>query len=253
VLSRVRAAAIGLAILAGAEAAPAAFGQDAPAAGASEQPAATKPAAAARRRQRTIHEAVEKAVDEVMRRHYDPCAAAARKGVPCFPTGIDVVGPRFSVADAMRKYRPDGRRAEGAPITASEMREQMSGAPLSDSGGASLDPVCTVKSLIRRMSGTGKFYLYRLSDGREQRPVLTDRRIDPAVYASNPLAVYEYLGEYTGECEAIAAWRKALREAVAPPPIDESAAPPVAPPPAGDEISIQDRAAAPSGGPPPSP
>jgi hypothetical protein len=217
-------------------------------------PTATEAKKPARRRRRPVSESVEKAVDEVMQRHYDPCAAAAQKGVPCFPSRVDVVGPRFSVAEAMRKYRPDGRRAEGAPITASDMRGQMGGAPLSASGGASFDPVCTVKSLIRRMSGTGKFYLYSLSDGRQQRPVLTDRKLDPAVYASNPQARYEYLGEFSGECEAIAAWRKELREDVAPPPgesSDQGAASAPAPPPAEDEITIEERRPPPGTGPPP--
>jgi hypothetical protein len=96
------------------------------------------------------------------------------------------------------------------------------------------------------MSGTGKFYLYRLSDGREDRPVLTDRKIDLAVHASNPQARYEYLGEFSGECEAIAAWRKALREAVAPPPVQDGAPPAAAPgsaapPPPEDEITVKDQ------------
>jgi len=254
VLSRLRAAAIGIVVLGGGGLPGDTFAQAAPD-GASEQTATPRPATP-RRRRRPIAEAIEKAVDDVMRRHYDPCAAAAQKGVPCFPSSIDVVGPRFSVADALRKYRQDGRRAAGAPITASDMREQMGGAPLSASGGVSLDPVCTVKSLIRRMSGTGKFYLYRLSDGRQERPVLTDRKLDPAVYATNPQASYEYMGEYPGECEAIAAWRKALREAVAPPPAEDTGstpgdpAPP-APPPVPDEISIQSRTPPPEGSSPP--
>lgn len=199
-----------------------------------------------RRRRRPIAEAVEKAVDDVMRRHYDPCAAAKARGVPCFPSSVDREGPRYSVADAMRKYRPDGRRAEGAPITATDMRGQMSGAPQSDSGGVSMDPVCTVKSLIRRISGDGKLYLYRLTDGHGVvRPVLTDRKIEPAVYASNPDARYEYMGDFSGECEAIAAWRKALREAVEQEKnAGDAAAPPPAPPPPpapDDEIRVEDK------------
>jgi hypothetical protein len=216
-------------------------------------------------------EAVEKAVDEVMRRHHDPCADAKRRGVPCFPTGIEMEGPRYSVADAMRKYRPQGGRPENAPITAGDMQDQMSGRPLSATGSVSVDPFCTAKSLIRRMSGNGKFYLYELSDGREARPVLTDRKIDMRVHASNPEAVYQYLGEYSGECEAIAAWRKHLRESVAPPPVDSSAdpaavdgaspakVPPAASSPDADEITIEDRprrdspppGPPPPGGPPP--
>jgi hypothetical protein len=251
----VRTAAIGIALLGGAEAPVGASGQ-APPAGASGQRVITRRPAAPRRRRRPIAESIEKAVDEVMSRHYDPCAIAKQRGVPCFPSGIDAEGPRYSVADSFRKYRTDGRRAEGAPITASDMHGQMGGAPLSASGGVSLDPVCTVKSLIRRISGTGELYLYRLSDGQQVRPVLTDRKIDAAVYASNPRASYEYMGEYSGECEAIAAWRKALREAVAPASGgeggDEPADPgPGAPPPESDEVTVRDRTATPGSGPPP--
>jgi len=254
VSSRLRAAAIGLAILGGAGARDtlAEAPVDPPAAApAVAGDAAAAPKAAARRRRRPMYEAVEKAVDEVMRRHYDPCAAAKALGLPCFPSSVDMAGPRYSVADAMRKYRPDGRRAEGAPITAAEMRQHGGAAPLSASGGASMDPVCTVKSLIRRISGNGKLYLYRLSDGRGvERPVLTDRRIEPSVYASNPEARYEYLGEYSGECEAIAAWRKALSEAVAPAPVEDTgaAAPAPAATPADDEVVVEDK---PPGGPRP--
>jgi hypothetical protein len=255
VRTRLRAASIGLVILGGAAARDALGGAvaDTPApAPAVAGDAALPPQAAARRRRRPMYEAVEKAVDEVMRRHYDPCAAAKARGLPCFPSSVDMAGPRYSVADAMRKYRPDGRRAEGAPITAAEMRQHGGAAPLSDSGGVSTDPVCTVKSLIRRISGNGRLYLYRLSNGRGvERPVLTDRRIEPSVYASNPEARYEYLGEYSGECEAIAAWRKALREAVAPAPVEDTgaAAPaPVATPPADDEVTVEDK---PPGGPRP--
>jgi hypothetical protein len=217
-VARLPAVAIGLVILAGA-------GADLALAQSAADPAPATPAASpetapairpvARRRRLPFAEAVEKAVDEVMRRHYDPCAAAKAQGVPCFPSGIDREGPRYSVADAMRKYRPDGRRAEGAPITAGEMIDHSGAAPQSASGGVGVDPVCTAKSLIRRITGGGRLYLYRLTDGHGVvRPVLTDRKIEPAVYASNPDARYEYLGDYPGECEAIAAWRKALREAV---------------------------------------
>jgi hypothetical protein len=211
VIPSLRAVTVGLAVLVGAGGTATAIG---PAEADPVVPTLIEAQASSSPRRHPIADSVEKAVEEVMRRHYDPCAAAARKGVPCFPSGIDVLGPRFSVAEAMRKYRPDGRRAEAAPITASDMHQQMGGAPLSASGGVSVDPVCTVKSLVRRMSGTGRFYLYRLTDGRQERPVLTDRKIEAAVYPTNPRAVYEYLGEYAGECEAIAAWRKALREEV---------------------------------------
>jgi hypothetical protein len=231
--------AIGLVILAaaGADDVPAQSAADpAPAEPALTTAAAPTSLPVPRRRRRPIAEAVEKAVDEVMRRHYDPCSPAIARGVPCFPSSVDKEGPRYSVADALRKYRPDGRRAEGAPITATEMLQHSSAAPASASGGVSTDPVCAAKSLIRRISGKGRLYLYRLTDGHGTvRPVLTDRKIEPAVYASNPDARYEYLGDFAGECEAIAAWRKALRESVAP---EEGS---------GEGVTIED---SPPGGPP---
>jgi hypothetical protein len=177
----------------------------------------------ARRKARPIHDSIERAIDEVLRKYEHPCSVAARRGVPCFPTSVEVEGPRFSVAEALRRHHAGGGPAESAPITPADTQRQMSGAPLSASGGASLDPVCAAKSLIRRITGQpSTFYLYRLSDGREARPVLTDRKLDPAVHASNPDARYEFLGQFSGECEAIAAWRRALREAVYPPAADQN-------------------------------
>jgi hypothetical protein len=243
------AVAVGLALVTPLLA-PAAPAQEAGPGSSGPEPAATSGPAArrdrpARTRRTPVRDAIERAVDEVMKKHEDPCAYANRQGVPCFPTGIEVEGPRFSVAEAMRRYRADRARAANAPITAAEMRGQMSGAPQSASGGVSFDPVCTTKSLIRRVTGQpNTYYLYRLSDGRQERPLLTDRRLDPRVTAENPEVRYEFLGEFSGECEAVAAWRKELREAVAPPPVEEAPPPPppapASPPPLEDEITVED-------------
>ena len=43
--------------------------------------------------------------------------------------------------------------------------------------------------------------------------MLTDRVLDPKAYAANLDVQYEYMGQFDGECEAVAAWRKALRKA----------------------------------------
>ncbi len=47
--------------------------------------------------------------------------------------------------------------------------------------------------------------------------------LDPKAYAANLDFHYEYLGKFDGECEAVAAWRKALREATEPKPVPDDA------------------------------
>jgi hypothetical protein len=147
-----------------------------------------------------------------------PCDVARQKGVPCFPVSVEQEGPRFSVAEALRRYRATGGPAPGVP-TRSEIQKQMSGAPQSASGGVSFDPVCTVKNLVKKLSGgASTFYLYRMWDERGERPFLTDREVDPKTYGANLAVHYEFIGKFDGECEAIAAWRQALRTAVEPKP-----------------------------------
>jgi hypothetical protein len=95
----------------------------------------------------------------------------------------------------------------------------MSGAPQSASGGVGFDPVCTAKNLVKKLSGRNTtFHLYRMWDERGERPLLTDRKLDPNAYAANLAVRYEYMGEFDGECAAVAAWRQALRESTEPKP-----------------------------------
>jgi hypothetical protein len=176
-----------------------------------------KPAAVARRR--PVHDSVDPAVEAVLLAHEKPCERADRLGVPCFPVTVEQEGPRFSVAEALRRYRGTGSPAPGPP-TSAETMGFLSGAPLSASGGVGFDPVCAVKNLFGKHAGT-TFYLYRTWDARGERPLLTERPLDPEHYAANPDFRYALVGTYSGECEAIAAWRKALREAKAPAPLPD--------------------------------
>jgi hypothetical protein len=179
------------------------------------------PAVVARRaaRRRPIHDSIDRVVDSVVDAHMQPCDVARQQGVPCFPVSVEREGPRFSVAEALRHYRATGGPAPGVP-TRSEIQKQMSGAPQSASGGVSVDLVCTAKNLVKRLSGgASTFYLYRMWDERGvERPLLTDHEIDPNSFAANPAVRYEFLGKFGGECEAVAAWRQALRKAVEPKP-----------------------------------
>jgi hypothetical protein len=166
-----------------------------------------------------IRDSIDRAVEAVVLKHLRPCDQADRQGVPCFPVTVEEEGPRFSVAEALRRYRGTGSPAPGPP-TVAEIQSQLSGAPQSASGGAGFDPVCTTKNLIKKLSGKNTtFYLYRTWDGRGERPMLTDRLLDPKAYAANTDFHYEYLGKFDGECAAVAAWRAALREATEPSPL----------------------------------
>lgn len=181
------------------------------------------PPARPRPRGRPVRESAERQIDVVFRAHVNPCEVARSRGVPCFPVTIEREGPRFSVKEAIRSYRPDGRPAPGVPTNA-EMQKQMSGAPRSASGGVSTDPTCAVKSLLRMFKGRpNTFFLYRTWDTKgDEEPLLTDHKLDPNGYAP-PALRYEFVGEFKGECEAVAAWRRSLREAQAPPAAEAEA------------------------------
>ena len=77
---------------------------------------------------------------------------------------------------------------------------------------------------MKKLSGKNTtFHLYRIWDARGEHPLLTDQVLDPKAYAANLDFHYEYLGKFDGECEAVAAWRKALREATEPKPVPDDA------------------------------
>jgi hypothetical protein len=167
----------------------------------------------ARPRRTPIRDSVDRVIDRVVLAHLGPCQLAGREGVPCFPIAIDRER-RYSVADSMRSYRGTGAASPSVPTTA-DIQGQMSGAPQSASGGVGFDPVCTVKNLVKKLSGNGTtYYLYKTWDARGERPMMTDHKLDPFEYQSSPGFRFEYLGSFDSECAAVAAWNKALRDAV---------------------------------------
>ena len=199
------------------EPAPALGQQPAPAPGAAPAQDPATPARSRRAaRRRPVHDSIDRVVDSVVEAHMQPCDAARQRGVPCFPVSVEQEGPRFSVAEALRRYRATGRPAPGVP-TVAEIQRQMSGAPQSASGGVGFDPVCTAKNLVKKISGQNTtFYLYRMWDERGERPLLTDREIDPKAFGANLAVRYDFLGKFDGECAAVAAWRQELRKATEP-------------------------------------
>lgn len=175
--------------------------------------AASAQALPARPRRTPIRDSVDRVIDRVVLAHLGPCQLAGRDGVPCFPISIDRER-RYSVADSMRSYRGTGAASPSVPTTA-DIQGQMSGAPQSASGGVGFDPVCTVKNLVKKLSGNGTtYYLYKTWDARGERPMMTDHKLEPFEYQSSPGFRFEYLGSFDSECAAVAAWNKALRDAV---------------------------------------
>jgi hypothetical protein len=177
-----------------------------------------------------IRDSIDRVVERVVLAHLGPCQLAGRDGVPCFPITTEQEGPRFSVADALRRYRSDGTPAPGVPTT-SEIQAQMAsaptGAPPSATGGVGFDPVCTAKNLWKKVSGHATaYYLYRTWNARDERPMLTDHKLDPGDYRANLDFHFEFIGQYDSECAAVSAWNQALRDAVE----RESAPRPQAPP-----------------------
>ena len=183
--------------------------------------ASAAPSPRSKTRRYPIRDSIDRAIEAVLLAHEKPCEWARMMAVPCFPVSVEQEGPRFSVAEALRRYRGTGSPAPGPP-TISELQQQLSGAPLSASGGAGFDPVCTTKNLIKKISGKNTtFHLYRMWDARGERPMLTDRLLDPKTYAANLDVHYEYMGKFDGECAAVAAWRRALRKATAREPLPD--------------------------------
>lgn len=167
-----------------------------------------------------IRDSIDRAVQRVLEAHLRPCAGAEQQGVPCFPALVEAEGSRLSVADSIRSFRPGGSPSPGRPPTVTEMAPYREGGPRSAVGGVPLgDVVCTVKSLWKRLKGEGgPYYLYRTWDKDEETPLLTDHEIEPEDFAARPDFHYLFVGKFDKECEAIAAWRKSLREAAEPPP-----------------------------------
>jgi hypothetical protein len=164
---------------------------------------------------RSIRSSIDDAVEAVMRAHERPCEDTESEGVACFPVTVEVEGPRFSVSEALRRYRAlGGRPAPGGPPTNAEMQEQLTGRKGPPSG-FSFDPACAIKGLAHTLrGGSNTFYLYRLQDSRGTWPLLLDRRLSREALEARP-EVRELLGEYHGVCEAVGAWRRELRRQLA--------------------------------------
>lgn len=155
----------------------------------------------------TIAASVEPTVERYLREHSRPCSRAEAERVPCFPVSVEEHGPVYSVADSLTRWKPD----TSPGVVGNNMPTSPYGTPVA---GVSFDPVCAGKSLLKGLRGKNDtYYLYRVWDGSGEHAVLRDAPIEPGQHLSPTPFEYELIGKIDGECEAVAAWRKANREA----------------------------------------
>jgi hypothetical protein len=168
-------------VLARAEAAPA-----------DEPPPTTLPS-------RPLSDSIERVVGRLEEERKAPCRKVA-EGVPCFPVSIEVSRPAdsISVRDSLRDLGPPGKP---------------SSRPAS---GFTFDPGCVGKSLLKRLKGKNDtYYLYRVRDVQGERVALYDHRLEAATFQG----ALEFLGQFDGECEALAAYRREDRTTGPPQPL----------------------------------
>jgi hypothetical protein len=144
-----------------------------------------------------------------------PCRTPEKDGVPCFPVTVERKW-QYSVADSLAHLEFDQRTSPSRPPTIDEMKGIRPG-PLSAYGNlVTLDPVCKTKQLCKMIAGRNRtYYLYRTWDASGEHVTLRDRPFEAETFAAIPRFRYVPLGSFTDECEALAAWRQALRETAA--------------------------------------
>ena len=153
---------------------------------------------------RPISGSVDRVVERFLAEKSEPCLPAQDQGLPCFPTTIEKPKPEDSVAESFRRFKDDGNyprlvlSPQGTPIV-----------------GVGFDPFCAAKSLGKAIRGKNDtYYLYRVWTREGERAILRDRMFLPGSFMAVPDMQYEFVAKIDGECEAVAAWRQAWREAL---------------------------------------
>jgi hypothetical protein len=155
---------------------------------------------------------VQRAVDELPPEWEAPCKSSDHQGIPCFPARVETPGSRYSVADSLRHIELKGPRPPGPP-TVPETQPQPSSPGRATATLVQGDPVCAARSLVKLFTGRNNtYYVYRITDPFGPRAAMYEKPLDPETYAKAPGASYELLGRFRGECEALRAYREALRD-----------------------------------------
>ena len=170
---------------------------------------------------RPVSQSVDKVVEEMEARRKDPCLAAREQGRPCFPATTSIPGPTASVREGLGILGPKDAWSPKRPPTQEEMGPYRPGPPRSlipNMASVTFDPVCAAKGLVKALKGKNQtFYLYRIKDPHGERVALYDHKVDASRFQGEA----EFLGKFTGECEALAELRRAERKLRPTPPAPE--------------------------------
>ena len=160
-------------------------------------PPATQPA-------RPLSQSIDPAVEKWWNATREPCQKPIKLGVPCFPVEIHAEGPTVSVRDSLWNLGPNGKPSEHRPPTTQEMQVARPGPKSVPVPLVSFDPICAGKHALKTVKGKDDtYYLYRLRDAGGEHVVLRDQKLDAKAYQGSA----EFLGQFEGECAAIAAFR----------------------------------------------
>jgi len=176
---------------------------------------------------RPISDSVERVVERLEAQKKDPCREAKAQGRPCFPVETVIKGPEVSVRGSLGVPPGDKRPAPGGAPTITEMGPYRPGPPTRVSPHVTFDPGCVGKSVLKALKGKNDtYYLYRIRDTHGERVSLYDRKLEPKTFQGD----LELIGRFTGECDALAAYRREEARTASPAP-GPSATPSASPSP----------------------
>jgi hypothetical protein len=162
------------------------------------------PSPAASPSPRTIRDSVEVVVERAEAERKDPCLKARREGVPCFPSETQMNGPTASVREGLGLPGPDKKPVPRSAPTVDEMTPYRPHVT-PPAASVSFDPGCVGKSILKGLKGKNDtYYVYRIRDVHGERVALYDHRIDATKFQGDVALV----GEFHGECAALAAYLK---------------------------------------------
>ena len=151
-------------------------------------------------------QAIDPAVEKWWSENREPCRKPIKLGVPCFPVEVHAEGPSVSVRDSLWDFGPKDKQSEHRPPTLKEMQPARPGpeSVIIPFALLSFDPGCVAKQVLKTIKWKNDtYYLYRLRDASGEHVALRDQKLEARTYQGSA----EFLGQFEGECAALAAFR----------------------------------------------
>jgi len=164
---------------------------------------------------RPVSDSVDRVVARVLEEQKTPCQKATQEGVPCFPVVTEVSGPTISVRDILRDLGSEKGPTPDRPPTRDEMKPFRPGPAALVVPLFGFDPGCAAKAALKRLKGKNDtYYLYRVRNQLGEQVLMYDHSVESGHFQGD----VEFLGRIDGECEAVAAYRRAERKTSSSPP-----------------------------------